>query len=169
MTKKKTPTPFDKLPKKKSAAKTLQQVGEEAKGKWTQTGEIPGIGNVYDFGLPETTSNALLEALLKENKEMKERLNPQPIKASAMKPEPLPNLNSLLSQIDSNLSRLFNSINTLDSMSALLRPSNHTEMPIGNMPPAPSDIFSRMERILSDFNHLNNRLEATNAYLGEII
>lgn len=181
MTKKKTPTPLKKVETKKATAKP----------KWKQTGEIqiPGIGKAttYDVTLPPEMSQSLFEAIQAENNVLRTLLSKKQSEEavsvvkefhntgkiygdqSCQTAAPTPILEIMLSQFDKNLSRFYNSMNTLDSFADRLKPSDQAQMPIGPAPLPPSNIIGRMERLLSDFNHLNNRLEATNNYLSEIV
>lgn len=170
MTKKKTPTPLKKVETKKAPAKP----------KWKQTGEIqiPGIGKAttYDVTLPPEMSQSLFEAIQAENHVLRQQLTKQkqsedmPQVTTGVQNGPaVPLLDILLSGMDQNLSRFYNAMNTLDSFADRLKPSDQAQMPIGPAPLPPSNIIGRMERLLSDFNHLNNRLEATNNYLSEIV
>lgn len=88
--------------------------------------------------------------------------------SSSLKQPNVPTLDAMLSEFDKNLSRFYNGMNTLDSFADRLKPSDQAQMPIGPAPIPPSHILGRMERLLSDINHLNNRLDATNNYLSEI-
>lgn len=164
MTKKKSPISSTKKSTPKKATPTA---------KWIKTAEanIPGLGIVkeFDVTLPEETGNRLLEALLQENKMLKERLNPQPKEMSQPMQTADPTLDNLLGEMNKQLSRYYNGLNTLDQFSDRLKTSPLTATQGGQETVAPSDIFGKLDSMLQTFNYLNNRLEGTNGYMGEII
>lgn len=172
MRKIKTPTTNPLLKRQGTKKAAIKKKGKIPYAKWLQTAEAPGSN--LDFRIEPPSGETRISELEAENYALKALL-------SNNKPEQMPQLKGpvaatqssmldvLLGDMDKNISRFYNALNTLDSFADRLKSSDQSQMPIGPMQPPPPSVISRMERLLSDFNHLNCRLEATNNYLSEIV
>lgn len=81
-----------------------------------------------------------------------------------------PALSNLLGELDGQLSRFYNGMNTLDRLADLLKVTSATgATDLSKNEVLPVDRMGKLDDLLETFNHLNNRLEATTSYLEEII
>lgn len=168
MTKKKTPTPVKKALPKKKADKSSEY-------KWTQTGEtkIPGIDAIartYDVEVPAEEANAMFKSLVKENHRLTELLSKHQSEPMQQLSKPLERT-TMLSQFaeafDGQLSRLYNSLNTLDSLANRLVLQKQDG--VQEKSPEPHDLSTRLSNLLAYFSQQNDRLDLLNAKLSDLI
>ncbi len=182
MTKKKTPTPVKKAATKKKA------VGGKAEAKWVcdlqflNTEQPPYMqdyikkygGTMADdlsLGViaPPTGENRISE-LEAENYALKTLLSKhqsEPMENKQSLPERATMLSQFAEAFDGQLSRLYNSLNTLDAISNRLV-ANKEDGIKGNAPEA-QDLSSRLSNLIGYFSHQNDRLDMLNAKLSDLI
>ena len=163
-------------PAKKDAPK--KSVKDQSGFKWKQTGEfkIPGtqdIARTYDVSLPERQSESLLAAFAKQNEELRVKLAiyeaPKDQKA-ANKPEPMSTmLTQFCEQMDGQLSRLYNSINTLEATTDRLQFAKKDGSIAEGTMPQDADLNTRLGRLLDHLSYQNSRFEDLNAKLNNLI
>lgn len=175
MTKKKTPPPVkNPAPKKKGTPKAT----------WKQTGQahIPGLGTVKQFNVmmdlehmagtvAPPAGETRISELEAENYALKVLLSKHQSEPMPQTKNPLPQRATMLSQfaeqLDGQLSRFYNSLNTLDGIANRLLIQKEDGVK-GNVPEA-HDLSSRYSNIVSYFSAQNDRLDFLNTKLSDLI
>lgn len=180
MTKKKTPTPVKKAAPKKKSGKTITYVRDaDAKMEWKQTNEayIPGLGTIKKFYVTmegpidppagetriselEAENYALKTLLSKHQSEPMQQIKGIPPQRATM-------LSQFAEELDGQLSRLYNSLNTLDTLAGRLLISKEDVIKANS--PEAQDLSTRYGNLLAYFCHQNDRLDFLNTKLSDLI
>lgn len=165
MTKKKSPTPAKVATRKK-----------ESKPTWKQTGEasIPGIGTIKNFSVKfdedtKPSAQDILDAVTAENYALKTLLSKhqsEPMQQT-VSPQRATMLSQFAEQLDGQLSRLYNSLNTLDTLANRLLIQKEDAIQ-GNAPEA-HDLSTKYGNLLTYFSNQNDRLDFLNTKLSDLI
>lgn len=167
MTKKKTPSPVSKAAAKKKI------VGPKPHVQWkhfVHTGEYEIPVGAVPIGQPPAGETRICE-LEAENYALKTLLSKHQSESMPQAKEALPQRATMLSQfaeqLDGQLSRLYNSLNTLDALANRLLIQKEDGIQ-GNAPEA-HDLSTRYSNLLSYFSNQNDRLDFLNTKLSDLI
>lgn len=180
MTTKKSPTPVKKAAPKKKSGKTITYVRDaDAKMEWKQTNEayIPGLGTIKQFNvtmegpIDPPAGETRVSELEAENYALRTLLSKHQSEPMPQTKESLPQRATMLSQfaeqLDGQLSRLCNSLNTLDILANRLLIQKEDGIK-GNDPEA-HDLSTRYSNLLAYFASQNDRLDLLNTKLSDLI